>query len=193
MIFHYAGKFDGNESSLPQREHPANSVPFKEPKNMKKLAIIGNIGAIVVILILAIPYIILGKEYIKLDDTGLLVGSICSLLTMIPHEFLHAVCFKEDVYMYTNLNKGMLFVVGTEAMSKMRFIVMSLLPNIVFGLIPYLVFLIRPQLIGVGMLGAICVGMGFGDYINVYNALTQMPKGAKTYLCGMHSFWYMPK
>ncbi len=116
MILHYAGKYDGDERNLPQREHPANAVPFKE--------------------------------------------------------------------------MGMMFVVGTEDMSKGRFIFMCLCPNLFLGAIPFVIFLIFPYLTGAGLFGLIAVGMGFADYINVYNAVRQMPKGAKTYLCGMHSYWY---
>ena len=35
--------------------------------------------------------------------------------------------------------------------------------------------------------------MGIGDYYNIINALIQMPKGAKTYLYGFHSYWYLPE
>ena len=38
-----------------------------------------------------------------------------------------------------------------------------------------------------------CIGMGAGDYINVFNAATQMPKNALTYLNGFNSYWYIPK
>lgn len=88
---------------------------------------------------------------------------------------------------------GMLFVVGTEDMSKARFVFMSLLPNLVFGWIPYLVFLVQPQWIFLGAMGAISIPMGIGDYYNVYNCVTQVPKGAQVYLSGMHSYWYVPK
>ena len=87
--------------------------------------------------------------------------------------------------------QGLMFVVGTEDMSKIRFICMSLCPNIILGLIPYLIFFIFPNLGWLGLFGAINLGMGFGDYYNVFNALRQMPKGAKTYLSGMHSYWYV--
>ena len=40
---------------------------------------------------------------------------------------------------------------------------------------------------------AVCLSMGTGDYYNVFNALTQMPKGAKTYLDGFHSWWFLPE
>ena len=39
MKFHNAGKYNGDESSLPQREHPEGFVPFKEAQDMKKLSI----------------------------------------------------------------------------------------------------------------------------------------------------------
>lgn len=86
----------------------------------------------------------------------------------------------------------MLFVVGTETMSKGRFVFMSLLPNLVFGAIPYLVFLIWPEQTFLGTLGLMALSMGAGDYYNVFNALTQMPKGARTYLHQFHSYWYLP-
>lgn len=37
MIFHYAGKYDGDESKLPQKEHHPHAVQFQEPKDAKKL------------------------------------------------------------------------------------------------------------------------------------------------------------
>ena len=75
-------------------------------------------------------------------------------------------------------------------LSKARFVIMSMLPNIIFGIIPYVAFWFNHDWLLLGMVGAFCIGAGFGDYINVFNALTQMPNGAKTYLCGFHSYWY---
>lgn len=187
MTFHFAGKYDGREESLPQREHPEGYVPFKEP-DMKRLAIIANAGALGTMLVLLVPYFLLGRQYIGLSMS---VGAMLSLVTLVPHEFLHALWFKEDVYMYSNLKQGMMFVVGTEDMSRARFILMSLCPNVIFGLIPFVIFLVHPAFAGLGFFGILCLGMGFGDYINVFNALRQMPADAKTYLSGMHSFWYM--
>ena len=112
---------------------------------------------------------------------------------MVPHELLHALCFREDVYMYHNLKQGMLFVVGPEDMSKGHFVFMSMLPNIVFGFIPFTLFLVKPELRLLGIFGFLSIASGAGDYLNVYNALTQMPKGSRTYLHGFHSYWYLPE
>lgn len=190
MIFHYAGNYNGDESKLPHREHPANSNPFKE-MGMKELGIAANIGCLLTMIVLAIPFIVLGKGHFAGNMIWLGVGSICAVLSLFPHELLHALCYKEDVYLYNNLSQGLLFVVGTEDMSKGRFIFTCLCPNLFLGIIPFAVFLIFPHLVGVGIFGLIGVGMGFGDYINIYNTVRQVPKGAKTYLSGVHSYWYL--
>ena len=124
---------------------------------------------------------------------AMVLGYIASMLALFPHEILHAVCFKETVYLYTNMKQGMLFVVGPECMSKARFVFMSMLPNLVFGFIPFILFLFFPNLTFLGAMGAIAIGCGAGDYMNVFNAIVQMPKGAKTYLYGFHSYWFMPE
>ena len=122
-----------------------------------------------------------------------MIGSVLSLLMIFPHELLHASCFRGDVYLYTFLKKGMLFVVGPEDMSRGRFVFMSLLPNLVFGFLPYILFLIHPSWLVLGVFGAMSIPCGFGDYFNVFNALTQVPRGGLVYLSGMNSYWYLPK
>jgi len=86
----------------------------------------------------------------------------------------------------------MLFVVGPEAMTKTRYIFMSLFPNIVFGLIPYIIGMLNPSSTWLLSWGVLSLSMGAGDYYNVYNAITQMPKGAMTYLHKFNSYWYIP-
>ncbi len=184
MKFHYAGEYNGDENSLPQREHPSGFVQFKETDNMKKFAVIMNVLALIITFVL-----IFIVSFISGDEPSL-TGMILALVSLIPHEFLHAICFKNDVFMYQNLKQGMMFVVGTEDMSKLRFIMMSLCPNIVFGFIPFIIFLIFPNLTILGTLGALAIGAGVGDYYNVFNCLTQVPKGAKIYNSGFHSYWY---
>lgn len=42
------------------------------------------------------------------------------------------------------------------------------------------------------LVGALALGAGAADYYNVFHAITQMPRGARTYLYGFHSWWYLP-
>ncbi len=188
MIFHYMGKYSGNPDDLPYTDHEPGAVAFKEPQSMTKLALLAN-GLAIVIMILMFVIMFARTEEIELTFVG--IG--LAVLSMLPHELLHAICFKKDVYLYTNLSKGLLFVVGTERMSKARFIILGMLPNIVFGFIPFALYLINPNWTTLGSMGAICIAMGAGDYMNVFNALTQMPKGACCYLHKLNTFWYMPE
>ncbi|MBP1756816.1 MAG: hypothetical protein H6Q59_3214 [Firmicutes bacterium] len=190
MRLHYKGKFNLNPESLPSKPHQDGAVPFREAKDSKAMGIIANVIAILLLIPL---WIILYLRYGSSMYDHILFGSVLALLCAIPHEFLHAICFKEDVYLYTNLKQGMLFVVGTETMSKGRFIFMSLLPNLVFGIIPYLLALIFPPLAALGAFGGLSIIMGAGDYYNIFNAATQMPRGARTYLHQFNSYWYMPQ
>lgn len=192
MKLHYKGKYDLDPNSLPRREHIPGAVKFKEAEDSKKMAQIANILSLCIMLLLAIPAVIRCYPFFHGQWFTLYLGFICSLLTLFPHELLHAVCFREDVYLYTNWKQGMLFVVGPETMSKSRFIFMSLLPNIVFGFVPYIIGLIFPHLMFLVVFGLASASMGAGDYYNVFNALTQMPKGSRTYLYQFNSYWYIP-
>lgn len=187
MRLHYKAKFDGNVESLPRGEHKPGAVKFKEPEDPKKLGLIAN-GIAVGLCFVTLPILFIRGGF----DAFSFVGYIIALLLAFPHEILHAICFKEDVYLYTNYKDGMLFVTGSEDMSKGRYIFMSLLPNLVFGLLPMVIFLINPEMGILGSIGALALPMGAGDYLNVFNAVTQMPKGARTYLYGFNSYWYMP-
>lgn len=191
MKLHYMGKFDLNPDSLPHGEHKPGCVKFKEVDDSKKLAVVANILSVIILIILAVPAYMRLQELFYQHFLMIFLGFVVSMLTMFPHEFLHAICFKKDVYLYTNLKQGMLFVIGPEDMSKGRYVLMSMLPNLVFGFLPYIVGMLiaSPFLLA---LGTLSVGMGAGDYYNVFNALTQMPKGSRTYLYKFNSYWYMP-
>ena len=183
----YKGKFDGNPESLPFNEHQPGAVKFKEFDNPKQMAVFGNLSALV------IAAVLLGLLFLRAEVStiSLMLGSILCLLMFFPHELLHGLCFKNEVYLYTYWSKGMLFVTGPEAMSKRRYIFMSLLPNIILGFLPYTLAMIFPSLSILGVFSAIAISGGAVDYYNVFNATTQMPKGAKTYLHQFNSYWYM--
>lgn len=198
MKFHYMGKYSGNPDDLPTRDHEPGNVPFKEP-SAEKLPIVMNAMSFVITAAMIVPVFVFGMSYLRdfitvhgvLPFMLIFIG-VClfgSILAIFPHEFLHATCFSGDVYMYTNLKQGMCFVVGPELFSKPRFVLMCMLPNLVLGIIPYIIWIIFPNLWYLGIWGAMASGMGAGDYLNAFNALTQMPKGARTYLHGLGSFW----
>ena len=197
MKLHYEKTFNGDVSTLPQRAHAPGAVKFREPDDPARMALIANGGA-VVLLVLTFAGLGLRLLHAPRDGTvdymtAFMLGSVLCLLSFFPHELLHACCFRGDVYLYTFLKKGMLFVVGPEDMPRGRFIFMSMLPNLVFGFLPYVLFMIHPAWLVLGVFGAMSIPCGFGDYFNVFNTLTQVPRGGIVYLSGMNSYWYLPK
>lgn len=189
MKLHYMGKYNLDPDSLPHGEHKPGAVKFNEPDSTTELSrLVGKYS----LFLLAVLATLLLYKYRSLPTSAWLIGGVLFLLALLPHELLHAVCFKGDVYLYTNLAQGMMFVVGPEDMSRGKFVFMSLLPNIVFGLIPYVLALALPDLGWLGVFGMLALTAGAGDFYNVKNALTQMPKTARCYLYKLNSYWYQP-
>lgn len=188
MKLHFMGNYHGNSASLPAQRIVDGATPFREPSE-KRMVLVVNIVSSIIFFVTIILLVVIGNG----PDSINIFGFLLALLSIVPHELLHAICFREDVYVYFYPSKMMMFALGPEDMSKTRFILMSLLPNMVFGFLPFILFLIKPSLSLLGSMGAMGISMGAGDYINVYNALTQVPKGGLLYFYRMNTHWYMPK
>ncbi|MBR1759463.1 MAG: DUF3267 domain-containing protein [Lachnospiraceae bacterium] len=196
MHLTYKKGFDGDLNKLPQREVPG-AVQFKEFESMEKLSLVANLLAIGLAILFFAPVLLkifhfLSGDGLRVELWQLILLVVLEIVTIPVHEVLHASAFKEEVEFYTYLRKGLAFVTGTESMTKGRFIFMSLLPNLVLGVIPYLLFFLFPSQLWLGIWAAGNIAAGAGDYINVFNAATQMPKGSLCYMSGMHTYWYMP-
>ena len=190
----YKGKYKGVVEEFETSKNIKNAVKYKEADTLEEMSKIITIPAnILQILLLVSIFIIVGFDKFEDNLLNLIIAFIISLLTMVPHELLHGVCYKEKVYLYTNLKQLMLFVVGEDHLSKWKFILMCLLPNIIFGFIPYIVFLVNNDYVLLGFLGAMCISYGMGDYYNVWNTIRQVPKGGKVFAKGHNSYWYIPE
>lgn len=188
----YKGTYKGVIDEFDGREEFKNAVKFKEADSTDELMkIIMWPANILQIILLVVVVRISGDVFTSLKGLLIFLGAfIFSLVLLIPHELLHAICYKNRVYLYTNMRQLMLFIVGEDALSKGGFIFMSLLPNILFGFIPFILFLINTEWLFLGLLGAMCIPAGMGDYYNVYNTLKQVPKRGRVFMKGFNSYWY---
>jgi hypothetical protein len=190
MKMTFKGNFNGDPQTLPNAPHETGAVKFKEFDDPKKFSITMNI--IVVLIVIPLYFFV---EFYGNQNPGrweVLIGTIAALALMVPHEFLHAICFPGETFMYTWSKGGMLFVFNTERISKARFVFMSMLPNLCFGFIPFTVFLFTGQ-IWLGIMSALGIAAGAGDYCNVINCITQVPRGHKVYMYGINTYRYDPK
>ncbi len=193
----YKGKYEGEVAGFPSNDkYMKKATQYKEVESVDELSKVMAVPS--TILQLGLMVIVFVLVWDKLADNYLMMGisffvsCVLSFILLIPHEFLHGICYKNTVYLYQNLKQLMLFVVGEDHKSKAGFIFMCLLPNIVFGFIPFILFLINPEWYFLGFLGMFCIPCGTGDYLNVYNTIKQVPNGAKVFMNGVHSYWYIP-
>ncbi|WBW99116.1 DUF3267 domain-containing protein [Oceanirhabdus sp. W0125-5] len=195
----WKGKFD-NEEQLSSGNLPDNAIKFKEPETLAKVNLVASLFIIPVIVIIGIAIYIKRKlgGNVGIFDMFNLWGILLAYLMIIPHEFLHAIAFPKDaeVEVWYSVKNMMAFVFSTSPTSKARFIFLSLLPNMIFGFIPLILWIFIPEEFAiiskiVLSFATFSLMMGIGDFLNVFNAATQMPKNSITQLSGLHSYWYM--
>ena len=87
MTFHYMGKYSGDPESLPHGEHEPNAVKFREPEDTKKLGMIANGIAVALLIVTGVIYMLRGRA----AWSGWALPLY--LLSLVPHEFLHGLCF----------------------------------------------------------------------------------------------------
>ncbi len=187
----YKGKLKEEELELGHLS--PHAVKFKEPNSQKTLLLNALLFCVPCIFFIAILFII--KFIIWGDVSGEIKfsGVILSLLCIIPHEFLHAICFPKESTVNLYFITGGMAVICTDPVSKRRFIGMSLFPNLVFGILPLILWMFIPSSNSADVLytfGWIGLLSGCGDYMNIWNAMTQMPKGSVQQLSGFNSYWY---
>jgi len=193
----YRGIFKSNEQ-LPIGVLPENAVKFKEPKNMAETMIVASI--FILPAMLGVFLFLLGSRLLhgNLEVNVTLIGLLLAMLSLVPHEYLHAMCFgkEAEVELFIAPKQIALFVTSTQPITKGRFIFMSLFPNLAFGWLPLAVWMFLPyntvfsdHLLTFSVLSIL---FGIGDYMNVFNAVRQMPKGSMQQISGFNSYWFIP-
>lgn len=190
-----------SEEQLPKADLPENAVMYREPKSMagvNGMALLISIPVMILIgVIVFLSVMIRGDMSVGGSIWLMYLGLLLSFVTILPHELLHAICFGKnaEVELYVAPKSMAAFICSTAPMTKGQFIFLSLLPNLVFGWIPLLVWAIVPMAGSVGsvllMFSVGCILVGGGDYLNVWNTLRQVPKGATVQNSGFHSYWYV--
>lgn len=161
--------------------HPKDATTLKLPKHNMRVS-----------LAFALPFFLLCFAMIPLKASWLgdfpmargfiPLGIILGILSCFLHELLHALPQPKDAKVHIGfIPRNFMFYMKCPApLKRSRFILMSLLP-IVLGLIPLVIFLLSSSLIlnaimwPMAMIGLVSPSP---DYLNVFEVLRQVPKGA---------------
>lgn len=161
---------------------PENAEKLERPEDIFKSSLpYGIIPLIISFAVIAMKWFVMGERTVNplFVPIGILVGFF-----FIPiHEVLHAVCYGsgKTVYIGVCVEKVAAFAVCHEAISRRRFIAMSLLPMLL-GIIPLVIFLVSPPN---AVISGICIPSGImgmlspmPDYMDVHIVCTQTSGGA---------------
>ena len=184
----WKGKFNGVED-LPIGELPENAVRFEEPESAEELAKETRR--------FLIPVRIKTNGFFGVSDVLKIFGIILIPFSILPHEYLHAIFFPKDaeVEMWYSIKQRLALVTSNTAITKKRFIFLSIFPNIVFGFLPLIIWIFIPSDMSFisGILftfGFISLTIGSGDFMNIYNTIKQVPKDAMVQISGLNSYWF---
>lgn len=199
----YRGKFENEKQLIGNDKLSKKAIQFKEGKKIEDIYNLGfilELPIIIPIIIITILRIQGIDGHINLNlKTGIIVAIaiLINYILKFIHEFIHAYFYpiksKKTIWKYTS--KGAYFTYCNTKISKIRFIVISLAPMIILGIVPFIVWLFIADKIELTIslvyvfLTWIMIFFAMGDLVNVYNTIKQVPKSAKVFNYGLHSYW----
>ena len=200
---HLLGDFKNLDQLTKGRFLTHKAVQFEEGNSFRDIIIQGLKIVIPLCAIMVIMAIIRLKELHNTDEYSIVtaiwiaLAAASTYLLAYVHEFIHALCYplKAEKQVWRMLDQGAFFVYCESLTSKTRFILMSFAPALILGIIPYIFWLIFPTLlpftpsIMLLVVSILMTVMAMGDYVNIYNAIVQVPKNAQIFNFGFHSYW----
>ena len=198
----YGGKITDEKKLIGNDKLPKEAVQYKEGKEINDLFKLGftiMIPIMIPIMIITIIRLEGIKAKIKIDTKTLIIIICAYILYKIlkyVHEFIHGILYpiksEKRICKYSG---GAFFLYCTTIISKTRSIIISLAPMIILGIIPFIIWLFVADKMDI----TICITYVFltwimiffcmGDVANVYNTIKQVPKNAKVFNFGFHSYW----
>jgi hypothetical protein len=200
----YMGTYK-DESQILRGNLPDTSIKFREADTAGKVFINGfliSLPILTITLILALYRIgplfkNAGNINIIKINISIIIAIVIMFVLAYVHEVIHSLCFpiKANKEIWIAPQSLALFVYSNEPIGKRSFIWMCLAPNIILGFIPFFIWFFMAAKINfyVSIIWAFVswsmILSGIGDYYNVYNAVRQVPKGARVFNYGFHSYW----
>ncbi len=195
----WKGKFK-DVGDLPIGDLPEGAVMIGETETAREIAKTIRISLIPVILFLLVVILIRIKigGFFSLGNVINPWGVVLIPFAILPHEFLHAIVFPKgsEIEMWYSIKEMTAIVKTNSAISKKRFIFLSILPNIILGFLPLILWIFIPNSMEfwgsiLFTFGFIELIMGVSDFMNIYNSIKQVPSRAKIQVAGLNSYWYI--
>lgn len=200
----YKGKLKNENQLICDDKLPQRAVQFNEGEDIKDLFNLGlviELPIIIPIMIITIFRLENIEGHINLNLRFIFIIAIAFLLNYLLkfiHEYIHAIFYpikSEKTIWNATATYGVYLIYCNAKISKSRFIVLSLAPMIILGIIPFIIWLFIANKMEVTIslayviLTWIMIIFAMGDLANVYNTIKQVPRNAKVFNYGLHSYW----
>ncbi|MCQ2466985.1 MAG: DUF3267 domain-containing protein [Clostridia bacterium] len=197
------GEIESIDSLTNGRALPEGAHKFKESDNLSDIFYDGLIiGSPILILVIALTFYRYETvpERLTFNWVTWLVLALTLVITYFMsyvHELIHALAYpKGETKLICQIkSQGAHLLYCDATISKTRFILVCLAPTIALAGVPFLIWYIFAPTIAMPYNSAVMIFYmlmfisAIGDYANVFNALRQVPRGAKVFNYGLHSYW----
>lgn len=192
MRIKWCGKLS-EENSFSATDVPENAVEFLNTKSKIKSYIMIIPIILFIIICIYFKYKITGR--LRANRIGYFIGFLSVFPFMLVHELLHAVSFpvKAKVEMFYSMYG--LSVSSPEPISKIRYIVVLIVPAVIIGVIPLIGWIFIPSsyvtintmlfILAIGNLAGTT-----GDLYNLTQVIKLMPKNSFMQVSGLKCFFY---
>lgn len=190
----WKGKF--KPENLSKSDIPENATYFYYAKFKFEYYI-----AIIPILLLGIFLLFIKSKFIThgiiFTYFGKYLGIALVFLSLIIHEFFHAVAYPAEAEVEMFYSNAGLGVMSTYPVRKWQYIFIGFFPSFVLGIIPFIIWLFIP--LTHATLNTVLyifawgnLGMATVDFDTIVHALIEVPEGAVIQGNGTDTFWYIP-
>lgn len=203
LNIHIKGELKNEEQLMKEKELPEKAIQFKEGKTLNDAFNLGFVLSLPIMLPMIIVSIMRcsGIDKQVEFDISFVVAAVITVISgkllIYLHECIHAIFYpikaEKTVWKYTK--QVAYFIYCDAKISKIRFIILSLAPSVILGIIPFFIWYIAAPMLEVEWIVCIMIltwmmtFMSMGDFANAFHAMKQVPKGAKVFNYGMHSYW----
>lgn len=201
---HLMGDFKNLEQLTKGRVLIDKAIQFEEGNSFHDIVIKGLkiVTPIFIFMVIGVIFRIMSLEN-YIDDfefssiMWLVAAAAATYFLAYIHEFIHALFYPlaAEKQVWKMLDQGAFFVYCESLTSKSRFIVMCLAPAIILGIIPYMFWMLFPMALPFTpslmllVISILMTVMSMGDFVNVINAIMQVPQNAQVFNFGFHSYW----
>lgn len=193
----WIGIIQGELSAYQKGELPPNAEKLKMPETTSELQIkaVPFLIPSFVIIFLSVFFKTFASKQIVVNPFFALAGFIMGFISLLLHEYLHAIVYPKAATVYIGIYPKAFAAValGSYPLRRNRFIFMSILP-VILGIVPAILFLLVPadmKALNSFLFGFSVIGLTspYPDFYNVYQVIRQTPKNCSIQFRGDDIYW----